>query len=119
MVEVLAPKDAQKDRSLTHPTPARRDAPFHRKAAASEEAMGTYRTSCDPFTNSMGLGERINSASDPSFSRKSIPRGASERRENDAEGLFQHPSSHWAVRSGLKGDSAREWLIVSIASPGS
>lgn len=77
--------------------------------------MGTYRTSCDPFTNSMGLGERINSASDPSFSRKSIPRGASERSENDAERVFQPPSNRSVVRSGRTGGSAKERLIVLIA----
>ena len=42
-------QDAQKGRYSHPPTPARRDAPCHEAAAASEVAGGTYQASLDPL----------------------------------------------------------------------
>ena len=55
-------------RLLTRPTPARQDASFRGKAAASEGPRGgTDRISCEPFVPAMGFGERENpfSSSEP------------------------------------------------------
>src|SRR5262249_37958025 len=71
-------RDAQKD----HPARLQR----------AKRHGGTYRTSCGPLALALDLGERKSpsSVSDPLESSTRVE--SSERCENDAGGLFQHPA---------------------------